>query len=362
MSLHRQTRWRFPRGLAASLLPSILVALFRTAAGFGSQPGLNLPFTSSNPWNWKTEKLDIPIPWQETYNLSAPVFMSGVPNAANSLYYSCSVDSLHVQSETANDLYFAKYGDGGTVSLFDQQLFPNQGVCMLRTYSHPIDLTETTRIELNVKTSGQGAPCVNETVAGRSACAPWFAVWLFPMFYDPTIDYNHTWPAEINLLENHAGSPFSGSGGPYGFVYNNVHSSFPGCDNVGESDDPSTDKIPKQFCQKLEWGVDATNINHHITVKVVVDGSGGRVLKIWHCRNEPRGSPVRTCNGSVSAQMSLQGRRGPSKFWSPVWDPDAAGKFYGKYQLVTNMWDTRGSGLEFSTSDVELSFEYELGI
>ena len=58
----------------------------------------------------------------------------------------------------------------------------------------------------------------------------------------------------------------------------------------------------------------------------------------------------------MQCNMSLRGNdsRDPSKFWSPVWDPDVAGEFYGKYQLVTNMWDTQGTGLEFSTSDVEL--------
>ena len=251
--------------------------------------------------------------------------------------------------------------DGDTVSLFDQQLF-NQGVCMLRTYSHPIDLNLTTRIELNVKTAGHGAPCVNDPVAGRSTCAPWFAVWLAPMIYeyDLPAPYNNTWNAEINLLENHAGAGGPGTGGPYGFVYNNVHSSFPGCDNVGCDNQRCDANVPKELCQKELWDVDATDINHHITVKVVGDESGGRILKIWHCKNPS--TPLRTCSGSVFAHMSLRGKNlsDPSKFWSPVWepypypDPSIAGEFYGKYQLVSNMWDTHGTGLEFSTSDVEL--------
>ena len=315
----------------------------------GVHPGLHPPFCS-NSWKWKTEEGDIPIPWQEHYDLAG--------DPANSLYYSCNnANNSHVQSETANGLTFVKYTDGDTVSLFDQQLF-NQGVCMLRTYSHPIDLTETTRIELNVKTAGHGAPCVIAPVAGRSTCAPWFAVWLAPMIYEDNFSapYNNTWNAEINLLENHAGAGGPGTGGPYGFVYNNVHSSFPGCDNVGCDNVACDTNVPKELCQKELWDVDATDINHHITVKVVDDGSGVRTLKIWHCKNEVPSTPLRTCSGSVFAHMSLRGKNlsDPSKFWSPVWEKSVADKFYGKYQLVTNMWDTHGTGLEFSTSDVEL--------
>ena len=335
--------------LCAFFLQPLLV-LAASLASRPCVPGLHPPFCS-NVWKWKTQEGDIPIPWQETYNLSAPVPVG--PNPANSLYFSCN--NSHVQFGTADGLTFVKYTDGDTVTLLDQQLF-NQGVCMLRTYSHPIDLMKTTRIELNVKTAGRGAPCVNDPVAGRSTCAPWFAVWLAPMIYEYGKGYENTWNAEINLIENHAGAGGPGTGGPYGFVYNNVHSSFPGCDNVGCDNVACDTNVPKELCQKELWDVDATDINHHITVKVVDDGSGVRTLKIWHCKNEVPSTPLRTCSGSVFAHMSLRGKdlSDPSKFWSPVWEKSVADKFYGKYQLVTNMWDTHGTGLEFSTSDVEL--------
>ena len=45
--------------------------------------------------------------------------------------------------------------------------------------------------------------------------------------------------------------------------------------------------------------------------------------------------------GSEYAQMALQGR--PAKHWSPVWDREVAGDFFGKYQLVTDIFDTRGT-------------------
>ena len=173
----------------------------------------------------------------------------GVPQPSQLAYFSCN--NSHVQFGAADGgLTFVKYADGDTVTLVDQQLF-NQRVCMLRTYSHPIDLTETTRIELNVKTAGRGAPCVNDPVAGRSTCAPWFAVWLAPMIYEYGKGYENTWNAEINLIENHAGAGGPGTGGPYGFVYNNVHSSFPACDNVGNNDTT----VPKELCQMLGWDI-----------------------------------------------------------------------------------------------------------
>ena len=301
---------------------------------------MSMSTTKKNPWKWRT---DIPIPRQETYNLLAPV-----STGDNSLYFSCNEGDYnpHVRSDSENGIVFVKYADRDKVSLFDEQLFPNQSVCILRPYMHPIDLTKITRIELNVKTHGQGAPCVKNGADRTTACAPWFAVWLAPMVYDGS--FSNTFSAEINLIQNYD-LPNPESGQSYD-LYNNVHSSFPNCDNPGNTNTG----IPREFCEMLDWGVDATNINHHITAKVVVDGSGGRVLKIWHCRNKAHGSPMRTCNGSAFAQMSLQGNTPVNKFWSPVWEQKVAHELYGKYQLVTNIWNTRGTGLEFSTSDVEL--------
>ena len=44
----------------------------------------------------------------------------------------------------------------------------------------------------------------------------------------------------------------------------------------------------------------------------------------------------------------------PVEHWSPVLDREVAGDFFGKYQLVTDIFDTRGTGLEFRISDVGL--------
>ena len=234
-----------------------------------------------NDWSWNA---DSPIPWQETYNLEAPE-----ADGSNSLYFSCDKQaSTILRAEEANGASFVKYDGETGVTLVDEQLlFPatTQAVCLIRTFGGPIDLTMTTRVELNVKTAGQGAPCG----AGNGTCAPWFAVWLAPMVYDWSFD--NTFSAEINLVENHALDA-----GNRSYLYNHVHSSYPDCDNTGE--DHAARNKDNEYCKMLRWDVPATALNHHITVKVSMDDTGARLVKVWHCENAADGDPQPTCTGS----------------------------------------------------------------
>jgi len=269
-----------------------------------------------NVWEWRT---DMPIGVQITYDLTG--------NMQHSLYGACWPDPIAQtvgEQAVQSNIEFVRYHGETGVTLFNRRLSPQRRGCLMRKSRVPIDLSKIGRIEMDVKASGPGSD------------APWYAVWLAPMMY--SVPGASDKAAEIDLIENYDHTR-------RGYDVNQVKTVFALCDP----------KLPGQhwtapFCKPLKWGVEATTVDHHITLSAWNDAREGRVIEIKHCVKTK--APIQTCTASEAAFIKVTKANPGVPDWFPIWNKTIAGSRYGHYWLVTDLWWTSNTAMFLRTDNL----------
>jgi hypothetical protein len=217
--------------------------------------------------------------------------------------------------------------DGETgVTLFNLRNDSSKPGCLMRKSRLPVDLSQLSKIEMDLKSSGS------------TGAAPWYSVWLAPMVYADRDD--NAKAAEIDMVENYDQQH-------RGQDVNSVNSNFAQCGDL-----PYT--LP--YCQSSGWGAVATSLNHHVTVSAAEQGSEGRVINVYRCPQDATGS-VTTCPDSSLHSSIKVTKPGPANVpkekWFKIWNKDVAKDLYAHYFIVIDMWWTSGTDFKLSADNIK---------
>lgn len=229
-----------------------------------------------------------------------------------------------VDDASKENVTFVQYKGSTGVTLFNKRRSSSATKfgCLTRKSRVPVDLSKIGRMELDIQTSPKGC-CGNK--------APFYSVWLSPMNYSDVGD--NAKAAEIDLIENYEQNGRTRD-------VNSVKTNFAQCGDIDYT---------RPYCHNINWNVDATSIDHHVTLKAV-DGPDGKEFHVYHCN-----AGVDTCPDSgdsawIKVQKPTPPNVDPNK-WFPIWNKDLVGANYAHYFIQIDQWWTSNTDFQLGVDN-----------